>query len=219
MDEVAVSRFWDKVDKDEPGDCWEWTASVGSHGYGQIWDGFTNWLAHRFSYHIHHGPIPDGLFVCHHCDNKRCVNPDHLFLGTTDENMADAVRKGRMESGEDRYNSKLTEPEVLEIVARHDAGESQSALAEDYGVSRGTINSIVAGYSWRCVTGKEAVRKRRPSGEDCRYSKLTAQEVLEIVQRCEAGELQKDVAADYGVARTTISSVVNGYSWKEVTGK
>lgn len=92
----AEDRFWEKVDKTE--NCWLWSASVNNQGYGEIHLGERNdhCYAHRFSWMINKGPIPKGLFVLHRCDNPRCVNPNHLFLGTQKDNLHDAMAKGRM---------------------------------------------------------------------------------------------------------------------------
>lgn len=94
--ENAVARFWKRVRKDDGDDaCWEWIGKSKAMGYGQLKYGNRIVSAHRFSYEIHVGPIPDGLFICHKCDNPPCVRPDHLFAGTPQQNTSDMFSKGR----------------------------------------------------------------------------------------------------------------------------
>jgi hypothetical protein len=92
----VLSRFWGRVNK-IPYGCWEWTGYVSKprNGYGEFWIAGKTIRTHRFSYEIHFGPIPKGFQVCHHCDNTKCVRPDHLFCGTNQDNARDAIQKGR----------------------------------------------------------------------------------------------------------------------------
>jgi len=113
-----MDRFHSKYRVNESNGCWEWHASL-VHGYGCI--GFRGkiWRAHRMSWTLHHGEIPEGLCVCHKCDNPKCVNPEHLFLGTKKDNRDDMVRKGRArfasQSGEANGMARLTDEQVHEI--------------------------------------------------------------------------------------------------------
>jgi hypothetical protein len=149
-----AERFWRFVRKGSG--CWEWTAATGGSHYGSF--GVTRsrqMPAHRFSWELHFGPIPKGLFVCHHCDNRLCVRPDHLFLGTHLDNMADMVAKGRgrsgVRSGVLNHNARLTEDDVRAIRQRRAAGETTVALGKAFGVSSPQISYIVNRKVWRHV--------------------------------------------------------------------
>lgn len=117
-------------------------------GYGKVrWDG-REVLAHRRSYEMAHGAIAPGLFVCHRCDNKPCVRPDHLFLGTPNDNVQDLVAKGLNLRGERIAGSRLTEADVLAIRRGVAAGERSCNLARRHGVDPATIADIKAGRTW-----------------------------------------------------------------------
>lgn len=159
-----VARFWARVHKSDG--CWEWQGTI-THGYGALTFGSSrNERAHRISWQITHGPIPDGLLVCHKCDNPRCVRPDHLFLGTPKDNTQDMMHKGRQRflsgdehpyrrgrraaSGERHSQAKLTWEKVREIRARHAVGNTTySALAHEYQMSPQSISDIVHNRYWR----------------------------------------------------------------------
>jgi hypothetical protein len=144
-------RFWDKVEKSDG--CWNWTASCNGPGYGQIRPGGcgNQLLAHRVSWEIHHGPIPDGLCVLHDCDNPPCVNPAHLFLGTKGDNTRDMHAKGRNPDlrGELGPLAKLTEKQVLEIKMYLAQGVIHRIVAKHFGVGKTAIQKINAGVRWK----------------------------------------------------------------------
>ena len=145
---TTLERFEDKFIKSIG--CWEWRASKGNKGYGQFLINGQIRQAHRVSYQLYVGEIPEGLYVCHRCDNPGCVNPSHLFLGTQTDNMRDCENKGRgvHPSGEQHYFAKLTEKQVAEIRARRNDGTTQTDLANEYGVSQPTISHIFCGDTW-----------------------------------------------------------------------
>lgn len=144
-------RFWQKVDRRGPDECWEWTASRRC-GYGQIARGGQNSPvdhAHRVSYELHHGPIPEGMFVCHRCDNRGCVNPAHLYAGTREDNTRDAHERNRFVRGETHHSSKLNADAVRDIRKRRTAGEQLKPIAADYGIDFRTVYDVAAGRRWR----------------------------------------------------------------------
>lgn len=153
-----LARFWAKVSKSPTVDgCWEWTGARmgGTHNYGQMRIQGTTFYAHRISFEIHHGSVPDGMQVCHHCDHPPCVRPDHLFAGTAHDNTQDMVTKGRNAGrphpGSSNGFAKLTEAQVEEIRARYVAGARQTALAAEFGVTQANISVIVRGDGWKHI--------------------------------------------------------------------
>ncbi|MFD8144760.1 HNH endonuclease [Streptomyces sp. NPDC059708] len=153
--QTLADRFWAKVDRNGPGDCWLWTAATNEHGYGVMRptgqrSGPTV-KAHRVSLTLS-GVDVEGFVVLHACDNPPCVNPAHLSVGTKADNSADMVSRDRHARGSRSGTSKLTEQQVLEIRARCAAGELHRALAVEYGVSRVAITNIVTRKTWRHVT-------------------------------------------------------------------
>lgn len=143
-------RFWKCVDGKDPQRCWEWKGSINSKGYGIVWLKRRAYGAHRVSYALHHGD-PGSMDVCHACDNPRCVNPHHLFLGTAAENMADAADKGRMAHGESSPMAKLNEYKVRVVRRAARWGIPQRRIAERMGVSQIAILYIIHGRTWAHV--------------------------------------------------------------------
>jgi len=125
-----------------------WTGTQRA-GYGSFWLNGNSIGAHRYIWETQHGPVPKGMCICHQCDVRRCVNPEHLFLGTPKDNTQDMVTKRRGISGERHPLSKLTSENVITIRARWSKGAKQNHLATEFGVSTSMIFSIVHGHRWK----------------------------------------------------------------------
>lgn len=174
----SACRFWSKVKRGGPSDCWEWCGPTTKNGprtkrgagYGRFSVGSkprVMWIASRYAWVLGHGQAPPGdMCVCHTCDNPSCVNPSHLFLGTTAENVNDRDRKGRtaMASrsgprlhperiirGTGHHKAKLTEADVVDIRKRRASGEKLVALASEYGVAHSVISALVKRTTWKHV--------------------------------------------------------------------
>lgn len=172
--ERQIHLFWARVRKGP--DCWLWQGRLdGSTAYGSVPTGRrgSGMRAHRFSYILHFGPVPEGMEVCHRCDNPPCVRPDHLYAATHKQNVADMKAKGRfvggpnqpargrrhgtrthpesIKRGEQHPNARLTEAAVHDIRTRHAAGESASSIGRAFGMSHTNVLHIIRGRSWRHV--------------------------------------------------------------------
>lgn len=143
VDDKTYQRFMSKVSKDPCG-CWIWNGSISRGGYGQIGINKKQWRAHRLSYEIHKGKIPNGLYVCHSCDNPPCVNPDHLWLGTPQDNMDDMVRKQR-KKGQNSKLAKLTNEDIHYI---RNWKYPLSWLLDKYDVTLSTLSNIANRKTW-----------------------------------------------------------------------
>jgi HNH endonuclease len=149
--EPVLSRLMKNVSPEPNSGCWLWTASITPNGYAQIGlggSGRGTRVAHRVSYQLFKGPISKGMSICHSCDNRVCVNPDHLFQGTTNDNIQDAVSKKRNAFGERCGQSRLTEDAVRDI---RRSGIGTVRLSEKYGVSPACISRVKSGKTWRSV--------------------------------------------------------------------
>lgn len=146
-------RFWKQVDKKATSECWEWQGSKGGGGYGLSYYNGKRCGAHRVSYILANGEIPDGLDVCHKCDNPACVNPAHLWLGTPKENTADMFRKKRdnRAKGERRPEHKLTDETVRQIRIWIAEGISQRQIAKRLNVSQPAVCYVNTHKMWKHV--------------------------------------------------------------------
>lgn len=169
----VVDRFWRYVQKTST--CWIWTGGRNKQNYGRIGVSGRMVPAHRVSWELHNGAIPNGLFVCHTCDNPPCVNPTHLWLGTTTDNARDMAAKGRQAfqrdpsraargirngnythpesrpKGERHHRAKLTDDDVRAIRIARTGGQTIRSIAADYDVTEATIKRIVYRKNWKHI--------------------------------------------------------------------
>lgn len=151
--EERITAFWSKVDRSNgPDSCWRWQAYKSPLGYGRLTVSKQTFSAHRFSYELTYGPVPDTMCVCHRCDIRDCCNPDHLFLGTQRENVIDMFSKGRSHNrkGEKGANHKLTLLQVSQIRELYQTGNYlQRELAIEFDVDQTEISRIVRKMTWK----------------------------------------------------------------------
>jgi hypothetical protein len=146
-------RFWEKVDKKGENECWNWLAFVHPTGYGKIAINRKMYHAHRISWELTNGKIPEGMFVLHKCDNRKCVNPDHLFLGSNKDNMKDMVNKGRGKHPDNRGERhglhKLTEENVRKIREIYKTKVyTQEEIGNMFGIKRQQVSTIILRKTW-----------------------------------------------------------------------
>jgi hypothetical protein len=185
----ALNRFNEKWVPEPNTGCWLWVGSTNNKGYGQLFMNGRLQLAHRVSYQLHAGPIPDGVIVCHKCDNPPCVNADHLFLGTQTTNMADMSSKGR--------HGSRTKPERVPRGARHK--------------SRTKPGSVPRGERHYARVRPERLAR----GEGHGNAKLTETDIHEI-RAARGVERQVDTARRFGIRQSTVSAIQLRRSWGHV---
>lgn len=152
---ITIARFWTKVRAPSEFQCWTWDGRTNDKGYGRFDDGTP---AHRWAYEYFNGPIPKGLLVLHSCDNPPCCNPRHLRAGTHQENMDDAVKRGRMHRGRHCHNVKVTEADV-DYIRRNPDGLTLREIAAKFGIGKSTASYIRSGRSWKAqpVVGEAGI--------------------------------------------------------------
>ena len=214
---TAIERFNKQHKKTD--NCWIWTAATDQDGYGKFRGevlGTVFQKAHRFSWAYHsQSLIPAGMLVCHTCDNPRCVNPGHLWLGTEADNHDDMVAKGRRRTevrGELASRAKLTEDQVRAILADP---RPYAQIAADYGVASPTITSVKNRDSWAHVEVHHVAKNKRGSGSGHRgkSTRITPDIVRDIRASAEMG---KDLAAKYNVSKQLITAIRKRRAWAHV---
>jgi len=220
FDDVASfeKRFWGKVAvTSNPDECWLWLGGprkdLAPYGFAhaKVKGRGSTFGAHRAAYILGNGPIVDGLYVLHRCDEPRCVNPSHLFLGTTDDNMADMVSKGRQMRGDQHY--ARTNPEKLARGDRHPMhlrpevivrGDDMWSHRHPEWCARGER------HGWH--THPESLRR----GSQCSQARVTEDDVVEIRRRFACGETTYDLGAAFGITQSATFNIVKGKTWKHV---
>jgi DNA-binding XRE family transcriptional regulator len=216
MSQSLGKRFWSKVRIGTLDNCWEWQAGDDGSGYGLFHFQGKQRRAHRVSWMLWHGKVPNGMFVCHHCDNPSCVNPRHLFLGTAADNSIDKMRKGRHKSP---WPCRFNSSQIAEIRKTYTEKQvTQEQLAQKYSVSVSTINRIVRGKGYAWVGDFTKGKQLRLPGQLARR-KLTSSQVVELRQVYATEQVhQKELAKRYNVSPTTIGEIIRGEKYAEVDG-
>lgn len=201
--QADIDRFFKHVDRRNDDECWDWVGSKNPKGYGNFWIGNKITSAHRFSYFMYCGNFDFNLCVCHSCDNRSCVNPSHLFLGTQTDNMKDMVDKKRSSRGENQFGSILKEYMIESIRKRYSEGETGVSLGLEYGVSKGTISAICRGEKWAWADGIITNKGHSPRKiEKEKYKEIKDLYSLGMHTMCE-------IAKIYNLSYTTINKIIH----------
>ncbi len=225
ISELDATRFWSKVNRREPSECWPWkgpwkTGQV-KHGeidpnrYGEfrikVDEHATHFLAHRIAYFLATGEDPMPLLVCHHCDWPPCVNPSHLFKGTPQDNSYDSVKKGRS-------YAKLSREKIQHICELYVSGHLQKEIAASFGVGQAYISMVLSGKRRHVddliIIPRSHIRRGNQNGK----AVFTEQQVLEIAFLLKQGVPQAQIGARFGVPKPTIGGIAQGRNWSHITG-
>lgn len=203
---MLADKFWSKVRKSDA--CWEWSGSRNGQGYGLFWNGKRNIGAHRFAWMLMHGD-PGQMNVCHKCDNPPCVRPDHLFLGTTADNVRDMWVKGR-------NKASIT----AKLASKTHCPRGHPYSAENLMVGRQGRGGIkrMCRACYRSRSNRQKLEKRggRPAygGRPASTAKLNRDDIIAIYRGSDSGETNKALASRFGISETSISQILRGISYK-----
>lgn len=198
-------RFWSYVQKGDLDSCWEWTGQL-CKGYGEMRISRKKVLAHRYSFQLANGYMPQNL-VIHSCDNPPCVNPRHLREGTAAENSADMTKRSRQAARANNGKAKLTDTQVQDIHKCYERGMTQVAIGKRFGVSQATVSSVLLGKAWGQASKQSGGKRNwqhRPVGANNPNAKLTERQRNDIRDRYLKGEDARTLAEEFGVAASTV---------------
>lgn len=198
--------------RDELGPCWEWTGAKHEMGYGRVFYHGMAHMTHRVSWMMEFGVIPEGMFICHKCDNRLCVRPDHLFMGTQADNMADCVAKGRQARG-DRHYSVLY-PDRVPRGPLHQARARATVKRGDEHHTHLRPETVPRGAKHYTQRPGFIARK----GCEIRNSKLTDDDVRAIRREFASGVTKRQIAERFGVSRFNIHLIVTHKTWRHLEG-
>lgn len=210
-----IKRFISKIKTNSENNCWEWNAGLFKSGYGQFGlSGHKNCVAHRVSYELYNNKlIFNGLFVCHKCDNRKCVNPHHLFLGTHQDNMNDMKNKNRQVSGENNPVSKLTWNKINKIRKSYGTGKyTQCKLAKIYSIDPTNISSIINNKTWY---NENYILNNNKTNRQ--YKKKLNLEIANQIRKLYNLHIHsiKNIINLFNITHTTLYNIINNKTWKE----
>lgn len=208
-------RFWEKVDKKGDDECWNWKGTGTPCGYGYLWYINSKIPAHRVSFILEFGEIPEGKEVCHKCNNTQCVNPKHLCICTHQENIKYRNEQGRTPKGETHYRATFTKEKVDQIRQKYisDKNITMRELGKEYNVTECIIEYILNNKTYVDENYKVPTYKSGKEGEHNSHAKLNWKKINEIRERHRNGEMMTKLAKEYNVERHTISSIVKNKTW------
>ena len=219
--EIDAAEFHSRIQKGV--DCWPWKGVTDRQGYGVFTHRGKNYQAHRVSWALKNGPIPEGLCACHKCDNPICVNPDHVFLGTQMDNVRDCWSKGRgyknnWVSGVKNPKAKLNLEKVVEIRKALFSGLKALEVAELFQVTVPTISKISLFQIWRQPGDPppQTVPSGSRIGEDHPGSVLTDEIVREVRVMLKQGSTQKQITDKFGISKGSVWWIKSGKRWSHV---
>jgi len=225
-----VRRIWNKVQiPSDLNDCWNWTGACDRDGYGRINVNTKSYRSHRLIYEMYNGYFNQNLEVCHKCDNPRCVNPNHLFLGTLQDNMDDKVSKNRQVQGSRVNTAKLSENDVYDILSGIQSGKykNQTVIRKKFGFTATGISDMMCGRTWKKLTERICtelnttlnnlrIKSTKDTSVYNSRGKLSDNDVRTIRLLLSQGQSGNSIAKQFGITAAGIYRIRDGKAYKHV---